>query len=74
VDGATIALGLYAAAAGMPEDELLKMQNDYAREFSSFRPGTEMNIPDHQFLPKRNVINTHIGYELYRSGRIGPTR
>jgi len=71
VDGATIAIGLYAAAAGMSEDELLKMQNDYAREHSHFPANTPMD-DTYPSLPKRNVENTHIGYELYRSGRIGP--
>jgi len=31
VDYATVAIGLYAAAAGMPRDEILAIQNDVAR-------------------------------------------
>jgi hypothetical protein len=37
VDGATIAIGLYGAAAGIPEDDLLKIQNQYANNHSTFK-------------------------------------
>jgi hypothetical protein len=69
-DGATIAIGLYAAAAGIPEGELLTMQNTYAGLYSSFK---ETMDETYKNLAKRNVENTHIGYKLYRSHRIGPS-
>ena len=72
VDGATVVLGLYGAAAGIPEDALLGIQNTYAWCFSKFKKDVEM---DKRWgsLPTRNVVNTHIGYELYRLGWIGPS-
>jgi hypothetical protein len=69
-DGATIAIGLYAAAAGIPESALLTMQNTYAGIYSSFNEPMDETYGN---LAKRNVENTHIGYELYRSHRIGPS-
>ena len=72
VDGATVAIGLYGAAAGIPEDVLLAIQDRCAQIRSHFPEGTVMD-ERYPHLPKRNVENTHIGYELYQSGRIGPS-
>jgi hypothetical protein len=66
-----LGLGLCDAAARIPENELLEIQNRAAEAGSDFRPGTEYDMI-YTRLPRRNVINTHIGYELYQSGRIGP--
>lgn len=66
VDYATIAIGLYAAAAGMSENAILIMQNEYARRNSNF--GKVPMDETYAFLPKRNVFNTKLGFDLYRSG------
>lgn len=70
VDYATVAIGLYGAAAGMPIDRILTIQNEYAHDHPR-PPGQEMD-ETYRFLPKRNVANTRLGYDLYNSGRIGP--
>lgn len=63
---ATVAIGLYGAAAGIPEPEILRLQDEYARFFSHFGPNTEFdNVYAH--LPADNVQNTHLGYDLYQS-------
>jgi hypothetical protein len=69
IDAATIALGLYGSAAGIDPDRLLRIQSHYARLFSDFK-GAQTNAEYHP-LPKTNVRNTHLGYDLHRSGRIG---
>jgi len=68
VDYATVAIGLYGAAQGIPEGAILSLENDYAGRYSNFG-----NVPmDQKYtnLPARNVWNTRLGYELYQSGRI----
>ena len=70
-DYATMAIGLYMAAAGVPLQLSLASQAAYA-VMNSNHEG-----PKHWFytsLPLRNVRNTEIGYELYQSGRITPRR
>jgi hypothetical protein len=57
------------AAAGVPKPIALLVENEYARENSKFGPGEKFDW-FYRYLPKRNVSNTEIGYELYRSGRI----
>lgn len=66
VDYATVAIGLYAAAAGMPIDWILQIQDEYARRNSRY-VGQPMD-PLFKHLPQRNVRNTQLGYELYRNG------
>lgn len=70
-DYATIAIGLYMAAAGVPMEEALSIENEYARRRSHFNPD-EAKDDVYTSLPRRNVRNTEIGYELYKSGRITP--
>jgi hypothetical protein len=66
-DYATIAIGLFAAAAGLPIQIALQIQNVYAYLSSKF---DEQMDEVYTNLPKRNVRDTEIGYELYESGRI----
>jgi len=68
-DYATIAIGLYMAAAGVPIQFALSLENGYAFLHSNFDP-MEPKDEVYTYLPKRNVRNTEIGYELYESGRI----
>ena len=72
-DGATIAIGLFGAAAGIPEEMLLKIEDHYAAKNSNFA-AKDTRDDTYTHLPRRNVLNTHIGYELYRSHRIGPSQ
>jgi hypothetical protein len=71
VDYATVAIGLYGAAAGIPIDRILTIQNQYAHDHP--RPPGQETDETYRFLPKRNVANTRLGYDLYNSGRIGPS-
>ncbi len=72
VDYATIAIGIYAAAAKIPLQEILGIQDLYASQFSHFDPTAEMD-PNYTHLRAINVENTKLGYELYNSGRVGGT-
>jgi hypothetical protein len=72
IDYATVGIGLYGAAAGIPVGEILSYQNTYAGLFSRFAPNTVYDST-YTNLPARNVFNTNRGYELYNSGRIGPS-
>lgn len=64
VNYATIAIGLYAAAAGISRGEILEIQNLKARS-SHFPPGTVYDAV-YSHLPAKNVRNTDIGYRLYQ--------
>ena len=68
VDYATVAIGLYAAAAGMPIDWILRIQDEYARRNSDFKDALRDSV--YRNLREDNVRNTRLGYELYHSGRI----
>ena len=68
IDYATVAIGLYAAAAGIPRAVALEIQNYVARN-SHYPPGTKYD-DFYRNLPIRNVRNTDIGYELFRSRRV----
>jgi len=68
-DYATVGIGLYGAAAGIPVDEILTYQNAYAAGRSDFKKA-RMD-PIYTNLAERNVFNTKLGYQLYQSGRIG---
>lgn len=72
-DYATIAIGLFAAAAGLPIQIALQIENVYAFFRSKFDPD-EQKDDVYTNLPERNVRNTEIGYELYESGRIAVPR
>ena len=67
VDYATIAIGLYAAAAGFSKHEILLEQNAFAGWRSNFK-GAPMDST-YTSLPKRNISNTEIGFRLYRDGQ-----
>lgn len=69
VDYATIAIGLYAASAGISRDQVLSLQDLYAMANSRFDPKAEMD-KTYVHLPYRNVANTDLGYQLYQSGHI----
>jgi RHS repeat-associated protein len=71
IDFSTVAIGLYAAAAGISLNSILFIQNTYAAAFSNYPSNTRFD-PVWTSLPARNVYNTRLGYELYNSGRIGP--
>jgi hypothetical protein len=60
-DYATIAIGLYCAAAGMPFYTALLVQLTYA-------------MKEGRLLTAREIRDTQIGYELYQSGRISSGR
>jgi RHS repeat-associated protein len=68
IDYATVGIGLYGAAAGIPANEILTYENTYAGWRSSFG-GVTMDST-YTNLPARNVFNTNLGYQLYQSGRI----
>jgi hypothetical protein len=61
----TVAIGLFAAGAGISRSEILSIQNNYAWMRSSFPPGTRMHDV-YTSLPALNVANTIIGYSLAR--------
>jgi hypothetical protein len=73
VDCTTVALGLYGAAAGIPIETLFIIQDNYAWIKSHYREGTVYD-ETYTHLPERNVGNTELGYELYKSGKIGPSK
>lgn len=66
-DYSTIAIGLYAAAAGISESEILRVQDIYAWMHSRFPSNTGFD-ETYTHLPKRNVEDTLAGYLLYQSG------
>ena len=72
IDYATVAIGLYAASSGMKRDEILGIQDRYARLRSHYSAGTLMDRA-YTHLPARNVANTETGFKLIETGRIKPT-
>lgn len=69
IEFSNLAIGIYAAAAGLPEDFLLEIANQYARVRSNFSKTEPMDEAYH-FLRKVNVYDIQAGYELVRSRRI----
>lgn len=69
-DYSTIAIGLYAAAAGITREEILTIQNLAAAAGSKFKDGTDFD-KNYRFLPEVNVKNTDLGYQLFFFGAIG---
>lgn len=67
-DYATIAIGLYAAAAGIPKAVTLEVENIIAVT-SRFRKDEEFDN-EYTHLPSRNRRNTDIGYKLFDSGNL----
>lgn len=72
IDFATVAIGLFGAAANTSQTDILEWQDLYASINSKF-PNA---IPDNTYthLARRNVFNTKLGYALYSSGAIKGTR
>lgn len=66
-DYANIAIGLYLAAAGVTIDDGLSIADSYAQVMSDFHEPMDEVYTD---LPKRDVSDIKMGYELYQSGRI----
>ena len=71
LDATTVLIGIYCCGKGLPESECLDITNLFAWAKGTYPSTTRMH-PVYKSLPVRNVINTHIGYELVRSGRIKP--
>ena len=69
VDYATVAIGLYAASSGISRDKILSIQDTFAARESHYRSDVEMD-KTYTHLPRRNVSNTDLGFELCQSGRI----
>lgn len=67
VDYATIVIGLYAAAALMPEPPVLEIQ-ELTAQGSHYAQSTEFARPMYPHLPWSNVHNTDLGYQLYQIG------
>ena len=68
-DAASIYIGIYGAAAGIPLPMMQSIQNDYAFYKSKFAPGTTMDTT-YGSLPAINVTNVQIGYQLVEKGLI----
>ena len=68
IDYATVAIGLHNAAAGVEMQTSLSMQNFFASYRSRYPQGTTMS-ESYPSLPLRNVLNTQIGYDLYKQLR-----
>jgi hypothetical protein len=68
-DFATVAIGLYAAAAGVSESDTKAVENIAAMVRSRFKKGESFD-PHYVFLPDKNVKNTETGYKLFREGAI----
>lgn len=66
---ASAALGLYAAALGLSQEEILEISNLYAWKNSTFKRDTEYDS-DFSHLAKYNVENTKIGMDLYNSVKL----
>ena len=66
VNYATIAIGLYAAAADISRTQILEIENLRARTSQFARDTTYDTV--YPYLPVQNVKNTDTGYQLYRLG------
>jgi hypothetical protein len=64
-----IMIGVYGAAAGLDQDDVLSTIDDYAVNFSRFGANEDKDrVYTHS--AKQDVDDTKRGYELYQSGRI----
>lgn len=72
-DFASVQIGMYAAAANIPMENVLAISDWYASKFSTFRPGTVYNKV-YTHLPDLNVYNERLGYDLVKSGKIKITK
>jgi hypothetical protein len=65
----SIATGIFAAAAGVDQDEFLSVVDAYAALKSKFSPNEQMD-ERYTHSAKQDVEDTIRGYRLYQSGRI----
>lgn len=72
-DFANVAIGLYAAAAGIPQDATLFFANKYAALKSGFSAKQKMD-PTYPNMTDYGVYDIKLGYQLYQSGLIGPSQ
>jgi len=72
VNYATVIIGLYAAASGSSRQEILSIENGYAALFSRYAQHPEMDRT-YTHLPRLNVQNTEIGFQLYEQKRLRPS-
>ena len=72
IDSANVVIGLYGAAAGLPQEVTLQIANQRAKQTSDFGPNANMNST-YPHLRNENVYDIQEGYRLYESGRIGPS-
>jgi hypothetical protein len=72
-DAANVALGLYGAAADLPQSVVLEIANQVAR-FSSNFAKNDPRAKNFTHLPQRDVDDIKQGYALFRSGRIKSSR
>ena len=72
VDYATVLIGLYAAASGIPESLILLIENIIAFKNKYEKGENYDNV--YRYLPERNVKNTGEGYYLYNSRKISPDK
>jgi hypothetical protein len=64
-----IMIGVYGAAAGLDQNDVLSTVDDYAVHFSRF--GADERLDDvYTHSAKQDVEDTKRGYRLYQSGRI----
>jgi hypothetical protein len=68
---ANVAIGLYAAAAGIPQDVTLFIANRYATKKSRYAPDQKMDAM-YPNMSDYGVYGIKLGYRLYQSGSIGP--
>jgi hypothetical protein len=71
VNAATVAIGIYCSAAGIPFNVALEGESFYSKQANSNFGNVAMDR--YYGLPKRNVLNTDLGYDLERYNLIpGP--
>ncbi len=68
VNAASVAIGIYAAAAGWSLDDILRWTNRFAAVKSNF--GNVKFSQTYKSLPERNVLNTTLGYNMQKDGKI----
>ena len=68
-----IMIGVYAAAAGLPVDDVLKLVDAYATPISRFSTKEKLDSV-YTHSARQDVEDTKCGYALYQSGRIRLTK
>jgi hypothetical protein len=68
-----IMIGVYSAAAGLDQDDVLSAIDDYAKRYSHFDANERLDdVYTHS--ARQDVQDTRRGYALYQSGRIRLTK